>query len=403
MTERRNYGTGGITQRKDGRWVGTIEAGWTEQGKRKRTSVTGKTKGEVERKLRNKNAEIAKAEGQVSSGAMLRKTVKAWSDEWLTIRETAVRPKTYDIDRAAVRKWIVPAIGAKRLIDLAPRDVRATHARQRAAGLALDTIGRNHRALLKMLRDARQEGYVVPENVTAAPGPGKGENDRQAMETVEAVAVMHHAADLPHGARYFVAFYQGLRQGEALGLTWDAIDFATNTIAVEWQLQALPYLDKADRAKGFRIPHGYVARHLKGRFHLVRPKTSKGFRVIPMVPEIRQLLSELHSARTETVGNLVWTRPNGWPIDKADDATEFRSLQDAAGVKHPAGRFYVGHEMRNTTAQLLLEAGVDPVVITAILGHSNWATSVGYMKARAGSLRGAMEQVATAFRPKEIG
>lgn len=386
----------------DGRWIAAVEAGWTENSKRRRVHVTAKTEAECRRKLKHKRAEIARAEGQVSSGAMLRRTVKAWADEWLPIRQQSVRPKTYDVDKAAVSRWIVPTIGAKRLVDLAPRDIRAFHARQRAAGLAPATIARNHRALLKMLRDATQEGYGVPDNVLRSAGPGEGENDRQAMETVQAVAVMHHAVDLPHGSRYFVAFYEGLRQGEALGLTWDAIDFDANTITVEWQLQPLPYLDKRDRSKGFRVPHGYVARPLVGRFHLVRPKTSKGYRVIPMVPEIRQALLGQRATAGETVGNLVWVRPNGWPIDKADDSAEFRAMQDAAKVRHPAGRHYTTHEMRNTTAQLLLEAGVDPVVITAILGHSNWATSTGYMKARQGPLRDAMEQIAAALRPREL-
>jgi integrase len=98
----------------------------------------------------------------------------------------------------------------------------------------------------------------------------------------------------------------------------------------------------------------------------------------------------------------VWTRENGWPIDKADDAAEFRRLQDAAKVRHPDGRHYYGHEMRNTTATLLLEADIDPVTITAIMGHSSWVVSAGYMKAREPRLRAAMEQIAEALRPREL-
>lgn len=404
-----NYGDGSVYQRaSDGRWIGQLEAGWSEKGRRRHVYVSAKTEAECHRKLRNKRAEIAKAAGQVTSGAMVRQTVKGWVDEWLPIREQTVRPKTYDVDRAAMR-WILPAIGAKRLVDLTPRDIRGLHARMRAE-LKPATIARNHRALLKMLRDARQEGYAVPDNVLEVPGPGTGENDREAMETVQARAVMLHAADLPHSARYFVAFYQGLRQGEALGLTWDAIDWGDpdrgilGTLSIEWQLQSLPYADKTDRSKGFRIPDDYKARHLAGRFHLVRPKTTSGYRTIPMVPEIRQALLDLRATRTEaTVGNLVWVRPNGWPIDKADDAAEFRRLQEAAGVTHPSGRPYWGHEARNTTATLLVEADVDPIVITAILGHSNWATSAGYAKARAARMGDAMERIATELRPREIG
>jgi integrase len=387
----------------DGRWLQAIEVGWNANGTRRRVTVTGKTEAEVKRKYRDRKAVIDAAAGRVSSGAVLRRTVKSWADEWLAIRQTTKRPATFNVDRSAM-KWILPALGARRLVELAPRDVRAFQGAMRSAGLPPSTMNRYQRTLAKMLRDAQQEGIPVAEAVVDAPGVPQSENDRQAMETVQAVAVMHHATDLPHGGRYFVAFYQGLRQGEALGLTWDAIDFETNTITVEWQLQALPYKVRRDRTSGFRVPPDYKAVHLRGRFHLVRPKSQKGDRVIPMVPEVRQVLLDLRAVQTEpNVGGLVWTREDGWPIDKADDAEEFRTLQAAAGVKHPAGRPYYPHEMRNTTAQLLLEAGVDPVVITAILGHSDWATSARYTKARLARMREAMEQIAAELRPKAIG
>lgn len=396
------YGDGSIYPIGDGRWRGTLEAGLTDKGKRRRVSVSGKTEAEVKRKLKARRAEIAAAAGTVTSGAVLRRTVKSWVEEWLTIRVGDVRPATYAVDVAAMR-YVLPTFGTKRIVDLTPRDIRNLHAKVRGDhGPA--TVARYHRATRKMLRDARQEGLAVPENVLTAAGPGEQENDREALETMQAVAVMHHATALPHGSRWFVAFHQGLRQGEALGLTWDHVDFVSNTITIAQQLQAVPYLDKRDRSKGFRVPHDYDAVHVVGRLHLVPLKTSKAHRVIPMVPEVRQVLHDLRTAQTEpNVGNLVWTRPDGQPIAKSDDTAEFQALQAAANVRHPSGRYFKGHEVRNTTATLLLEAGIDPVFITAILGHSNWATSVVYMKARAAKLLVAMEGIAAAFKPKEIG
>ena len=41
---RRAYGTGSVTQRKrDGKWVATIDVGWTERGTRRRITVTAAT------------------------------------------------------------------------------------------------------------------------------------------------------------------------------------------------------------------------------------------------------------------------------------------------------------------------------------------------------------------------
>ena len=52
------------------------------------------------------------------------------------------------------------------------------------------------------------------------------------------------------------------------------------------------------------------------------------------------------------------------------------------------------HEARNTSATLLMAAHVPPPVIIAILGHSAYATSMGYMTADLGQARDALEGVA---------
>ncbi|TIC78822.1 site-specific integrase [Nocardioides sp. GY 10127] len=403
---RQGYGEGGLYQRSsDGRWIAALEAGWTESSTRRRITVSGpgclpacparcSHRAAIARKVRDKKAEIAKA-AAARSIKVDRKTVKSWADEWLEMREKTKRPKTYESNVRAVRKWIVPTIGTKRLVDLSPRDLRAVETKvARTAGRPSAVLAR--RILIKMLRDSLTEGYDVPHTVfnAAANAGAPPPSDRTALELDQAVAVLEQAAELPHGTRYLVSFLQGLRQGEALGLTWDSIDFDTNIITVEWQLQPLPYRDKKNRKAGFRVPDDYEVRHLQGRFHLVRPKSRRGYRIIPMVATMRDALLTYRDTAPANPHGLVWARADGWPIDKADDAAEFRALQKAAGVAHPSGRPFVGHEMRNTAAQILKELGVDDVTITAILGHSSYVTSRGYMTSRLAEKRRAIESAA---------
>lgn len=404
---RENYGDGSVHQhhtpecnalkptRCKCKWRGTKEAGWTAAGKRRRITVTGKTEAEARRRLRDKSAEIERAAGQVATQSAARMTVKNWSDAWLEIRLETVRPATYTSDRNAVRQFIVPTIGVKRLVELGPADVRAVNAKVRAKGLGQPSVLRVQRILVKMLRDSLEEGYSVPSAIFNIKAGEKPESAREALEIEQAVAVIEQAAaTLPHATRYLVSFIQGLRQGEALGLTWEALDFEARTITVDWQLQPLPYRDKADRSAGFRIPANYEVRHLAGRFHLVRPKSKAGRRVIPMMPEMADALLAYRETASENPHGLVWARPNGWPIDKAHDAQEFRDLQAAVGVHHPSGRPFVGHEMRNTAAQILKELGVDEVTITAIMGHSSYLVSRGYMTSRMDEKRKAIEGAA---------
>jgi integrase len=81
-------------------------------------------------------------------------------------------------------------------------------------------------------------------------------------------------------------------------------------------------------------------------------------------------LSAWREVAPDSRHDLVCPNRHGGP-----DLAEGKGLQAAAGVGHPSGRYYVLHEARNTTATLLLELGVDPRVVQAILGHSSITTS----------------------------
>jgi integrase len=412
---RREYGEGSVHQahakdcprgaRCGCPWRGVLDAGLTERGTRRRITVTGKTEAEARRRLRDRKAEIRRAEGSATQADAARKTVAAWSQQWLELRERRVRPATWISDRTMVRHYIAPgAVGRVRLAELTPAHVRAVTTAARKTGTP--TAQKAHRVLMKMLRDALAEGYAVPTNIFEASASshsaGAYRPERDALTTAEAVAILSHATAVADGVRWFVGLYQGMRQGERLGLTWDCVDLERGLLDISWQLQPLPYRVSRDTSSGFRLPDDYEARHLVGRFHLVRPKTAQGQRIIPMVDTVRDALALWQAEQPENEHGLVWARLNGWPIDKADDADQWRALQDAAGVKHPSGRYYVGHEMRNTTATLLAEAGVEPTVITAIIGHSSYATTQGYISARADAMRAALRNVEQAFTTPAI-
>lgn len=371
MTERkrRQHGTGSVFQRtSDGRWMGVIQAGFKANGTRRVITVSSAvSEADCRRKLDRKRAEIAKNGAPATTGQT---TVKAWADEWLGRQVDRLRPKAYATTHGGVMKWIVPTIGTRRLSDLRPADVRAVHEAMRAAGLKPSSQTRYHAPLMKMLRDAMLEGHPVPPNVLLTEGPGSNESDREALATVDAAAILAFAAEaLPHSTRWAAALLQGLRPSEALGLTWEAYDRVPDGIDISWQLQALPYRVTGDRRSGFRVPVGFEARQLKGRLHLTRPKTAAGRRVIPKLPWFAEAMEEWRKVAPASPHGLVWPALDGDPADSKADLAEWKALQATLGVAHPAGRFYVVHETRHTTASLLVQAGVDRRVIEDILGQ----------------------------------
>lgn len=391
---RRQYGTGSVYPRKDGYWVGTLEAGWTKTGARRRIPVYGKTEADAKAKLKEKARSIAE-NGLTDASA--RTTVKSYSEQWLERIETQVRPGSFNADRGAITNWIVPTIGHKRFDALTPGDVRAVAKAQRDAGRTSSTALRTHATLMKLLRDAVQDGHHIPQRVREVERPIASKSDREAIPLDDALKILVQVAELRHGSKWVAALLQGMRQGERLGLTWPLVDLDAKvpTFDISWQLQPLPYKVKRDRTSGFRIPDGYEARQLEGRMHLVRPKTERGQRIIPLVPWMVSSLRAWREVAPASPHDLVWPAADGRPQDADEDLAEWEAIQKAARVQHSSGRWYGTHEARHTTATLLLEAGVDPAIIQAILGHSSIVTSRGYMHTSPEMTFQALERVAT--------
>jgi integrase len=393
MPKRRDYKTGSLYQRADGLWVGTIEAGFTKSGARRRITVSSKDKTAAKKKLRDKRLQLER-EGAPAGGSA-RTTVKSYAEEWIEQRKTAVRPKPWATDASAIRQWIVPTIGHKRLEELTPKDIRAVRTAQTKAGRSSSTARRTHTTLTAMLRAAMLDGHAVPARCLLVDAPGVAVNDRTEMPVAELLLMLNAAHELlPHWSRWFAQALYGMRPAEVLGTTRDALDLDAGLLVVEWQLQPLPYLDRANKPLGFQVPDGYEARHLVDSYHLTRPKTKRGQRVLPLVPAMRTALTGWLEQAPENPWGLVWPAASGRPANEKHDLAEWYALQDTVGVRHPSGRHYYIYEARHGLATRLMEEGVDEHVITALMGHSSIVTSRGYMHANQRHALEAMEKVA---------
>ena len=412
---RRPPGTGAIYWSEQAReWRGSIEAGWTANGTRRRITVSSATPGpagraECARRLERKRAALQSDKGAVLSAA----TVKTWSGTWLDMRVRTQRPKSFATDHSAVTKWIVPTIGRKRLDALTPADVRSVGEAIRSAGRTSSTERRAHIVLIKMLKDAILEGHQVSNRLLLMTPPPSSVHDRNAINTEDARALLAVAASHRDGSRWLAKLLQGMRQGEILGLTWPMVDFANQLMDISWQLQALYYQHGCQRignrwecgrrfggdcpTRTLRVPDGYEYRRLDGALCLVRPKTAKGQRIVPMVPWMASALESWRQAVPASPHQLVWPRPDGRPLTARTDTADWNALQVEAGVAGP-GRAYYGHEARHTTATLLLEAGIDPQVVQAILGHSSAATSRSYQHVSHEMARRALDALVQKLR-----
>lgn len=189
------------------------------------------------------------------------------------------------------------------------------------------------------------------------------------------------------------------------------IDVLTGEYVVNWKLEELqkdhgcgPRIHNrwpCGRKRGadcpdatWRVPEGFDMIHLTGRWCLTHPKSHTG-RIVPIIPILAQILRN----HLETIGgsdnpyDLLFTGPDGSPIDPKRDDVEFRTLLRDAHIANPESHY--GHETRHSVVSLLASMGVDAQLIREIVGHSSEAMLEHYRHADGAERLTAMETLDT--------
>lgn len=336
----------------DGRWVGVVDLGWVG-GKRVRKTVTAPT-------LRELRPKFKRLQQQIDSGVLPDEaSVEQWMTHWLdTIAAKEVRPSTLRTYRGYTTGWIIPHLGNRRLDKLRPEHIRALHQAMEDAGRSDATRRQVHAILQRALKVAEREDRLLSNPATKVQAPKVGTGTHGWLELAEAHKVLG-VLDSPgvEGSRWVVALLAGLRQGEALGLTWENVDLEDRVIYVRQAAQ--------------RIPRKGIV--------LGPPKSKTAIRAVPMVMPVYRALSAMPSRE-----GFVWGGEK--PRDPRADWQAWVDLLALAGVdRKPL------HAARATTASLLDEAGVSETTIKEIMGHAQvMTTQRHYLKSGATRHREAM-------------
>ena len=157
-----------MTATKSGLYMAryTVE---TPDGIRKRKTIYGKEREEVADKLiealSNRN------KGLVFEGDD--QTLSAYLDRWLNGSvKGSVKPSTFESYERMIRNHVKPALGHRKLKNLAPDHVQWFYQFELDDGLAPGTVRKMHGILHKALEQAVRWG-IVPRNVCKATTPPK--------------------------------------------------------------------------------------------------------------------------------------------------------------------------------------------------------------------------------------
>lgn len=289
--------------------------------------------------------------------------MKGWLDFWLREHVApGLKPKTIEWYRYLIEHYVLPAIGDMVLDSLTADHLIMLQNRLRTR-LADRTVNRImalvQRAIKKAVK-SRKLLYNPADAIDLPRVPKKAQGAfTDAQERAFRAAVAGHRLDL----LYDLAFLQGLRRGELLGLLISEYDAVAGTIKVSGQVQTI---------------RGETKRHSS-------PKTENGVRELPITPRQQQLLEAhlagLHDERARLgvawhEHGLLFPSEAGTPIIPRNLARHYYTALARAGV--PRMPF---HWLRHTAATRLDSAhvGASEACKAAILGHGPRSVTGGYI------------------------
>jgi integrase len=279
-------------------------------------------------------------------------TLTVWMHTYLRdVASARVRPSTLRTYQSHTEQHIIPALGHHRLDHLRPQHLTAFY-RTCSESLSPNSVRRIHALLRRALTIAVRWDLISTNPALLVDPPSAQHVEIRPYTVAEARRLLASASADRLEARWVVALTLGVRQGETLGLGWEDVDLEHRHLHVRRALQ----------------------RQADGSLALVATKTVRSNRVLPMPRSVadaldrRRVQQEAERAAAGDRWNdsdLVFTTSIGTPIHPRNDYRSFQRL-----VKRARLRRIRLHDLRHTTASLLLAQGVPARVVMEILGHS---------------------------------
>ena len=370
-----------ITQTVNGKqytyWQARYTAGYDPgTGKQIQRSITGKTQKEVMEKLRQYTCEL-------DNGSYIdpcKMTLGEWLDIWKTDYLMGVKESTAEIYTNAIETHIKPALGAVRLDMLAPHDIQRFYNTMKNSGgrkaehdgngeivkkngktvycsvpLSAKTVRGVHGVLHLALKQAQLNGYIHYNPTEACILPRKEKHKIVPLDETETRAFLEQIKGSAYEVLFTVTLFTGLRISEALGLTWDCVDFDKGSLLIDKQLQLV---------KG------------TGTYKFVPTKNSRE-RTVIAAPWVINLLRRHKATQAEQRlqtgtlwenSRLVFTNEIGQHLAYRTVIKNYKKAVSAIG--RPDARF---HDLRHSYAVAAIRSGDDIKTVQGNLGHATAA------------------------------
>lgn len=339
---RRAKGEGSL-YRKGDLWAGQVDLGTDSSGKRTRKTVYGQTKDDVRKK-------IHELTNRLSAGDLLdlpKVSMSSFLDTWLAAQKLNLRPKTYDrysLTLGALKIYLGPIIVSK----LTSLNVVQMYQQMTVAGKSADAQHKAGVLLRQVMGYAQQIGIISNNPAKKVPLPRPSRRAIYPLTVDQVQKFLNEAQNDRLFPFYLTALDTGARFGELAALTWADINFNTGEISITKSLS-----------------------DVRGHFQIKETKSKAGQRRVKVSTTTLEALINLRlmlpDNPTYQQDRLVFTDRSGHYLRLSNvTRRSFRPILKRAGL--PQIRI---HDLRHTTATLLLSKGVNVKAISERLGHSS--------------------------------
>lgn len=265
----------------------------------------------------------------------------AYAAQWLTAYKSHLTNKAYNKHVRIANKFM-SVIGDHLLTEYTQTDIARFYQEFNGMSAASASDAKN---TIKGIFSAAQIDGIININPAAAIRPPKGTKGTHRAITPEERQLIH-ALDHRLRPAVMVMLYAGLRRGEAVALNVPRdVDFKAKTLTVR----------EAIRFEGNRPV-------------IVDPKTSAGFRTIPLLDNL--------AAELRGIKGLLCTDAHGAMMSETAFNRAWESYIYRLSLLNNAPVNIRPHDLRHSFCTMLYDAGVDVKTAMLWMGHSNEAMTM---------------------------
>jgi integrase len=316
-----------------------------------------------------------------------KRTVGQFMLQWLEDHVKATNaPLTYRGYEQTTRMYIIPRLGKIPLERLSGQDVQRCLNQASKDGLSPSSVKNINATLKTALSTGKKWGCVERNAAKDATPPKQVKFAAKALTVEQSERLLKVMAGHRYEAIIVVALLMGLRRGEVAGLRWSEIDFNEGMLHVRTALQRIP-------GKGVQLQG---VKSQKSHRHSPMPALC----IAALLRRRQMQLAEKRAAGTKWKqdSDFVFTSRYGARIVIEELTRELDKALELAKLPHV--RF---HDLRHSTAGLLIAKGVTLKFVQEILGHANFQITADlYTHLLPSQLRDAAQTMNDIFEKPDV-